>query len=487
MKRPVYVHAFLMILGFSFAGCASRPVMEAPSNLTGETHIDRGPAAATQQRISDALAMNPSVNTWMREQIRVITDNYFAASLELRRFDRTLERARNSSQVFGSFAYANLLSLRVKRIDTYQSLSELHEGLLDLSANGRGQAALTSLYETINEVQSTPDENPATEPTLMGADTARLALAELVEMFEEQRDAILESGDVSSSVREFLKFDAFAKLKTAPEVLTSIAASRRFNPEPGSPDRQLASKAMSSEAEEIHQEIVTMFDGEKNNRRPQAVEPRIFPSATAKGNITGNSFPKDAWALTFDDGPSTRHTPNVLANLRANNVKATFFVLAQSLRVLRTLAHAQRDQGHGLANHSYSHPQLTRLGTLGLEHEIKDSTTVQTEVWGQRPRFFRCPYGSGTNVPRIREVIAREKMIHVFWNVDSLDWQDRNPQTVFERTVKQMRLSRGGVILYHDIHAQSVIASELLMKHFNDKGLRSVTLSEIVDEINAAP
>ena len=53
------------------------------------------------------------------------------------------------------------------------------------------------------------------------------------------------------------------------------------------------------------------------------------------------------------------------------------------------------------------------------------------------------------------------------WNVDSLDWRDKNPQTIYNRVAKQMRAQSGGVILFHDIHSQSVKASQILMSEMS--------------------
>ena len=80
-------------------------------------------------------------------------------------------------------------------------------------------------------------------------------------------------------------------------------------------------------------------------------------------------------------------------------------------------------------------------------------------------------------------------MLHVFWNVDTLDWQDKDPASILARAKKQMQANGHGVILFHDIHPQSVEASKKLLewsktlKGTSDE-IRWVTLPEIVDEMN---
>ena len=211
--------------------------------------------------------------------------------------------------------------------------------------------------------------------------------------------------------------------------------------------------------------------------------PKIFPSADSQGNVTGEGFPAGTWALTFDDGPSTLYTPVVLENLRKHRMKATFFILAQELDVVRGFAQAERDAGMGWGNHSWDHKSLI-LPATDLSLEIAQAAAKDTEIMGTAPAFFRCPYGDGNDVQTVRQKIADNHMIHVYWNVDSLDWQDSHPDSIVKRTLKQMELEHGGVILFHDIHPQSAVASEQLMGILQSPGYRVVTIPQYVDEVN---
>ena len=268
------------------------------------------------------------------------------------------------------------------------------------------------------------------------------------------------------------------------------------------------------------------------SRTPQATttDKVFYPSVSRSGNIFGTNFPKKIWALTFDDGPhggtATRpsFTKEVLANLKKHEMHASFFILSQNLdrrdcpgvvprvvrkygkdgkvlsektidirkdrpgRVFPELALAERDQGHAVNSHSYYHSELPKDVEIEQECEINVATQVFTDQMGARPDFFRLPYGAGVNIPSVRAKIAAGNMIHVYWNVDTLDWQDHDPQSIYVRAVKQIKTNGQGVILFHDIHPQSVIASELVMNYLKDpaNGLETVTIPEIVDRMNAA-
>ena len=212
----------------------------------------------------------------------------------------------------------------------------------------------------------------------------------------------------------------------------------------------------------------------------------IYPSAGPNGNITGRGFPARTWSLTYDDGPGGKTTSQVVDNLVARKIPASFFVLAKQVEALPSVAKKIKDSGMEIASHSYTHAQLTKVSASQLEREIGTSKKVIQDKLGVEVKLFRLPYGAGVSVSNVRAKIAEHKMVHVFWNVDTLDWQDKNPQSIFNRTIKQMNASpkNAGVILFHDIHSQSVTASTMLMDYFNKEKLKICTVQEVIDQQN---
>lgn len=212
----------------------------------------------------------------------------------------------------------------------------------------------------------------------------------------------------------------------------------------------------------------------------------IYPSAGPNGNITGRGFPARTWSLTYDDGPGSRTTPKVVESLMERKIPATFFMLAKQVEALPSTAKKVKDAGFEIASHSYTHPQLTKVGAAKLEREIGTAKKVIQDKLGVDIKLFRLPYGAGVSVSRVRAKIAEHKMVHVFWNVDTLDWQDKNPRSILARTIKQMNASpkNAGVILFHDIHSQSVTASTMLMDYFNKQKLTVCTVQQVIDQQN---
>ena len=240
--------------------------------------------------------------------------------------------------------------------------------------------------------------------------------------------------------------------------------------------------------QKIEEESAKLLLLNSSGRDPQSTL-TYYPSTGANGNIMGLNFPKGVWALTYDDGPHAKYTPEIVKNLEALGIKATFFWLAENVIRLQSTIDLVKSNGHAMGNHSWTHPQLPKLTDQQLQKEINQSTEVDTKAYGQKVEFFRCPYGAGTNVPRIRQRIADLGMIHVFWNVDTLDWQDKDPDSIVLRAEKQIKTNSHGVILFHDIHPQSVIASKKLVEWSKtlkgtESEMRWVTLPEIVKETN---
>lgn len=223
------------------------------------------------------------------------------------------------------------------------------------------------------------------------------------------------------------------------------------------------------------------------SEKASTIEPPFaYPSTTAKGNITGSTFPKNVWALTFDDGPRNVKTEKIIDYLLARNIRATFFMLTSSAKTYKTAALDVRDRGMDVALHSYTHENLPKVSDAKLTYEISTAKKDLESLLDVDIKLFRLPYGSGVNSTKIRTLLEKEKMIHVFWNIDSLDWQDKNPKSVLQRAIKLMNATpnHSGIILFHDIHETSREASRLVVDYLLEKNNRICSVKEVVDGLN---
>lgn len=186
-----------------------------------------------------------------------------------------------------------------------------------------------------------------------------------------------------------------------------------------------------------------------------------------KGNKVTNKV-----ALTFDDGPNPYTTPIVLDVLKKYNIKATFFVLGQRISGNEELLKRIVLEGHEIGNHSWSHPDLTKLSKEDVAKQISDTQNKIYEVTGVYPTLLRPPYGAYN-----KSVYEQAKLPIILWNVDSQDWSLRNTSKVTNRVVNITRA--GSIVLMHDIHMETAKAVESIILGLQNKGYTFSTVKEL--------
>ncbi len=454
-------------------------------------HDSRRPASlieniSTETALSEVMNEQKSLNE-VENLAMTVARIYFRTQDYVRQFDLELETALKNPEAPGArdlmtgWTYATLMASRMlseaatERIVTqYESLMTSYWEALDKNTDAREIARqLMDFRNSINEARFLTGANRLALQDL----AAELSVVPLKTYTEYHGPQARIPSDVAS-IQDFKSF----LFKDNVELAAFVNESGNR--------ADLTAKIQQALANEkvLHRNVILMspmiqvqLKANSATRAPQA----IGPDAGASGNISGENFPKGTWALTFDDGPS-RFTLQILANLQSHGLKASFFWLAQNVNSPGAAKYIQAAKAAGmdLNNHSYSHANLVNQGAAGLQREIVTSTAIETQAFGFAPKYFRCPYGSGLNTPRVRSMIAGQNMVHVFWNVDSLDWQDHNPASIAKRVRSQMELQGRGIILFHDIHPQSVTASNMIMDDLASSRWRSRTIDQIVKELN---
>jgi peptidoglycan/xylan/chitin deacetylase (PgdA/CDA1 family) len=152
-------------------------------------------------------------------------------------------------------------------------------------------------------------------------------------------------------------------------------------------------------------------------------------------------------ALTFDDGPDPRDTPRLLDLLREKNVKATFFVVGERAELHPEIVRRTWDEGHLIANHSWSHqPLFCFLTPRRLRSEIHQGAEVIGRICGIRPRYFRSPVG--LRHPLLRSVLRGEGQEYISWRIRSCDTMIENSGFLARRILSKAK-SRD-IVLLHD-------------------------------------
>ncbi|MFQ9516141.1 MAG: polysaccharide deacetylase family protein [Eubacterium sp.] len=189
-------------------------------------------------------------------------------------------------------------------------------------------------------------------------------------------------------------------------------------------------------------------------------------------NITNikDTIPKVA--LTFDDGPSSRYTEKLLDGLKERDVKATFFVMGESVSENSEIIKRMYEDGHLIGNHTYTHADLAKTDFNTACREINETNSCISNITGYTPKYIRPPYGDWD-----QRLLEETDMSVVLWTIDPEDWKDQNAGIVASRVLKSVR--SGDIILLHDIFKSSVDAALIIIDKLQDKGYHFVTVDKI--------
>ena len=183
-------------------------------------------------------------------------------------------------------------------------------------------------------------------------------------------------------------------------------------------------------------------------------------------------------ALTFDDGPS-RYTEGLLDILKEHNVKATFFVLGAQVRIQSETVYRMFEEGHQIGNHTWDHPNLTKMSDAGIREQLKLTDDLITQIIGVPTPFLRPPYGAYND-----RVLAATGVPIIFWSVDPLDWRDRDAEVVAARIIIS---PVGAIILAHDIHRTTVAAVPAIIAALKGRGIHFVTVAKLFEPQTLLP
>ncbi len=187
-------------------------------------------------------------------------------------------------------------------------------------------------------------------------------------------------------------------------------------------------------------------------------------------------------ALTFDDGPSPL-TPKVLDALKEAGIPATFFVLGRQVVQRPEMIRRMVAEGHEVANHSYSHPDLIYLSKEGIRRELGSVNKLLNDL-GVVPRFMRPPYGSyNGKVVALTKELGMELMM---WSTDSRDWQRQPDYSNMPNSLGRLMQpdEMRGIFLFHDIQRRTVRDIGLIIVTLKAMGCEHfVTVSEYVDAV----
>jgi peptidoglycan/xylan/chitin deacetylase (PgdA/CDA1 family) len=182
--------------------------------------------------------------------------------------------------------------------------------------------------------------------------------------------------------------------------------------------------------------------------------------------------------LTFDDGPWPTTTPKVLEALKAECVRATFFVLGRNVAAHPQLVASERAQGHSIGSHSFSHPLLDRLPLANAQAEIERGMRAVDAALGRAPdaspatRFFRFPGFAST--PALLDWLQPRGIAVFGADVWASDWRTQTPEEELKLLLRRIAKADHGIVLLHDTRAETAHMLPALLRALKERGYRIV-------------
>ena len=212
---------------------------------------------------------------------------------------------------------------------------------------------------------------------------------------------------------------------------------------------------------------------EKSQEKLQSVE-SSEKEAPKQIAASTDSKPSKVAYLTFDDGLDKKVTPKILDTLKQYEVKATFFILGNSVSKNKDVLKRMIDEGHNVGNHTYTHKkEIIYTDVKKFSDELARTSKAIYDAVGITPELFRPPYGA----PYIRgkeykDALSEYKI--VLWNVDSMDSRIKGitGSEIVAAVKNQLKNKNKAIILFHSTSAREETAKALpeIIEYLIDNG-----------------
>jgi cellulose synthase/poly-beta-1,6-N-acetylglucosamine synthase-like glycosyltransferase/peptidoglycan/xylan/chitin deacetylase (PgdA/CDA1 family)/spore germination protein YaaH len=217
--------------------------------------------------------------------------------------------------------------------------------------------------------------------------------------------------------------------------------------------------------------------------------------------ITRTGYRPGLIALTFDDGPDPRWTPQILDILKERHVPATFFIVGENALTERGLLERMIREGHEVGSHTYTHPNLATVDDTRVLFELNATQRLFQAFTGRTLKLFRAPFFGDAEPTTDDETIPvweaqNRGYLSVGLHVDSEDWQRPGVSTIVNNVVSRIttaptncndeseaesQCSRN-VVLLHDSggdRSQTIAALPIIIDTLRARGYRFVPVSEL--------
>lgn len=213
----------------------------------------------------------------------------------------------------------------------------------------------------------------------------------------------------------------------------------------------------------------------------QAVLPNLYYRGISNEVLKKANTKEKLIALTFDDGPNPNYTPELLEVLKENNVKSTFFVLAENALKYPYLIKNITSQGHCIGLHSFKHKNAMLELPMQTKKDFTESVSIMNNL-GIKIKLFRPPWGIFN--PMTFHYAKAYNFKVILWSIHAMDWS-RWVTTDFIKNRLINHVKPGDIILLHDGRGaknaplKTIAALKTVIPALKEKGFKFVLANEL--------
>jgi len=193
-------------------------------------------------------------------------------------------------------------------------------------------------------------------------------------------------------------------------------------------------------------------------------------------------------ALTFDDGPDKKYTPEILAILKKYNVPGTFFMIGANANLNSNIVKQVYADGNEIGSHTYTHPNITKIADAQFTFELDLAQRIIEGIIGRKTLLFRPPYAEDIE-PETPEqmkpllITNNDGYYTVGMHIDPNDWSSPGTDQIVSRVIDGANSGDGNVVLLHDgggSRSQTVEALPGIIEGLRNNGYELVSVSNLI-------
>ncbi len=232
------------------------------------------------------------------------------------------------------------------------------------------------------------------------------------------------------------------------------------------------------------------------------IDGEAFKSLPEPYRVARYGASKNQLAMTFDDGPDPEWTPKILDVLKREHVPGTFFLIGIQAEKFSSLTQRIYREGHEIGNHTFTHPDISSIGTGYMKVELNLTERLFASRLGIRTMLFRPPYSVDAEPDtedQVRPLELTQSLgyITIGNKIDTKDWSDEpalTPQQIAARVLEHLPPCQpndqqcGNIILMHDgggNRERTVLALPLIIDGARARGFQFVPVYQLMGKTKA--